>query len=405
MMDLLAKETGMDVVEVRRKNFIPSASFPHTVATTLEYDSGNYEAALDKALEMVGYEQIREEQERLLSQNRYLGIGFSTYVEVCGLAPSSAAGAMGWQGGLWESASVRMHPSGKVTAFTGSSPHGQGHETTFAQLISDELGVAVEDIEVIHSDTEMVPFGWGTYGSRSTAVGGSALVFASRKLIDKARAYAAHMLEASVDDLEFEGGTFQVKGSPERSKTIQDVALTAHLAWDVPEGLTPGLEENYFFDPPGLTFPFGTHICVVEVDGETGKVEVLRYVAVDDVGNVINPMIVDGQIHGGITQGLAQALYEYAVYDEAGQLVTGTMMDYAVPKAHHVPHYELDRTVTPTHVNPMGLKGAGETGTIASTPAVVNAVVDALSSLGVDHIELPLTPERLWRTIQERKGS
>jgi aerobic carbon-monoxide dehydrogenase large subunit len=405
MMDLLAKETGLDPVEVRRRNFIQPSEFPYTVATTLQYDSGNYEGALNQALNMVGYEDFRQEQQRLREEGRYRGIGFSTYVEVCGLAPSNAAGAMGWQGGLWESATVRMHPSGKVTAFTGASPHGQGEETTFAQLISHELGVPFDDIEVIHSDTEMIPFGWGTYGSRSTAVGGSALVYASRKLLEKATRFAAHMLEVSSDDIEFNDGVFSVKGSPERSKTIQDVALAAHLAWDLPEGEKPGLEESYFFDPTNFTFPFGTHICVTEVDAETGAIDVQKYVAIDDLGNVINPMIVDGQVHGGITQGLAQAVYEYAAYDASGQLLTGSMMDYAVPKAHQLPTFEVDRTVTPTPVNPMGLKGAGETGTIASTPAVVNAIVDALSPLGIDHIDMPLTPQRVWQAIEERKGS
>jgi aerobic carbon-monoxide dehydrogenase large subunit len=405
MMDLLAKETGLDPVEVRRRNFIQPDEFPYTVATTLQYDSGNYQGALDKALEMVGYEHLRNEQERLRSEGRYLGIGFSTYVEVCGLAPSAAAGAMGFQGGLWESAIVRIHPSGKATVFTGASPHGQGEETTFAQLLSHETGIPFNDIEVVHSDTDRIPFGWGTYGSRSTAVGGSAIVYAARNLVEKAKRFAAHMLESSPEDIDFNDGIFSVKGSPERSKSIQDVALAAHLAWDLPEGEKPGLEESYFFDPTNFTFPFGTHICVVEVDGETGSVEVKKYVAVDDLGNVINPMIVDGQVHGGIAQGLAQAMYEYAAYDDSGQLLTGTMMDYCVPKFEQIPHMDLARTVTPTPVNPMGLKGAGETGTIASTPAVVNAIIDALSPLGVDHIDMPLTPQRVWQVIEERKGS
>ncbi len=405
MMDLLAQELGMDPVEIRRKNFIQPDEFPYTVATTLQYDSGNYDGALDKALQMVGYEDLRKKQEQLRSEGRYLGIGFSTYVEVCGLAPSAAAGAMGFQGGLWESATVRVHPSGKATVFTGASPHGQGEETTFAQLISHETGIPFHDIEVVHSDTDRIPFGWGTYGSRSTAVGGSALVYAARNVVEKAKRFAAHMLESSPEDIEFNDGVFSVKGSPERSKTIQDVALAAHLAWDLPEGEKPGLEENYFFDPTNFTFPFGTHICVVEIDAETGAVDVQKYVAVDDLGNVINPMIVDGQVHGGIAQGLAQALYEYAAYDDGGQLLTGSMMDYCVPKFEHIPHMDVDRTVTTTPVNPMGLKGAGETGTIASTPAVVNAIIDALSPLGVKHIDMPLTSQRVWKVIEERKGS
>ncbi len=405
VMDLVAHETGLDPVEVRRRNFIQPHEFPYTVATTLEYDSGNYEEALNQALQTVGYEDFRREQEQARAEGRLLGIGFSTYVEVCGLAPSAAAGAMGFQGGLWESSTVRMHPTGKVTAFTGASPHGQGEETTFAQLIADELGVPFHDIEIVHSDTDRIPFGWGTYGSRTTAVGGSAMVYASRRIIDKARRFAAHMLEVSVDDIDFNDGIFSVKGSPEQSKTIQDVCLAAYLAWDLPEGEHPGLEESYFFDPTNFTFPFGTHICIVEIEPDTGQIEIKRYVAVDDLGNVINPMIVDGQIHGGITQGIAQALYEYAVYDESGQLLTGSMMDYCVPKFHHVPTFELGRTVTPTPVNPMGLKGAGETGTIASTPAVVNAIIDALRPLGVKHVDMPFTSERVWNVIQERKGS
>jgi aerobic carbon-monoxide dehydrogenase large subunit len=405
IMDLVALETGLDPVEIRRKNFIPKDEFPYTVATTLEYDSGDYHAALDRALEMVGYDDLRRQQAELRQQGRYLGIGFSTYVEVCGLAPSNAAGAMGFQGGLWESATVRIHPSGKATVFTGSSPHGQGEETTFAQLLSDEIGIPFEDIEIVHSDTEMVPFGMGTYGSRSTAVGGSAIVHASRKIVDKATKIAAHLLEVSPDDIAVDQGRFYVQGSPDQAKTIQEVAQAAYLAWDMPEGVTPGLEETYFFDPTNNTFPFGTHICVVEVDSETGVVDFKRYVAVDDVGNVINPMIVDGQVHGGIAQGLAQAVYEYAAYDPGGQLLTGTMMDYVVPKAHQLPTFEVDRTITPTPVNPMGVKGAGETGTIASTPAVVNAIIDALSPLGVTHVDMPLTPQRVWEVIQERKGS
>ncbi|MBX5444040.1 molybdopterin cofactor-binding domain-containing protein [Sphaerobacter sp.] len=406
MMDLVADRLGMDPVEVRRKNFIPKEEFPYTVATTLQYDSGDYEAALNRALEIVGYEQFRKEQEAARAQGRLLGIGFSTYVEVCGLAPSQAAGAMGFQGGLWESATVRVHPSGKVSVFTGSNPHGQGEETTFAQLVADELGVPLDDVEIVHGDTGRIPFGMGTYGSRSTAVGGSALIYAARKVRDKGAKIAAHLLEVSPDDIVFDQGRYYVKGAPDRVKTFQEVAGAAYLAWNMPEGVTPGLEETHFFDPINNTYPFGTHVCVVEVDPATGKVQFLRYVAVDDVGNVINPMIVDGQVHGGIAQGLAQAVYETAVYDENGQLLSGSLMDYALPTASMVPTYEVDRTVTPTPVNPMGLKGAGETGTIASTPAVVNAIIDALKPYGITHLDMPLTPQRIWQAIQEsQKGS
>ncbi len=405
MMDLVARELGMDPVEVRRRNFVPPDDFPHTTATGLVYDSGNYDLALRRALEIVGYDQFRREQEEARRQGRYLGIGFSTYVEVCGLAPSQAAGAMGFQGGLWESATVRVHPSGKVSVFTGSNPHGQGEETTFAQLVADELGVPIDDVEIVHGDTDKIPFGMGTYGSRSTAVGGTALVKAAQKVRDKAALIAAHLLEVSKEDVVFDQGRFYVKGSPDRAKTFQEVAGAAYLAWSMPEGVTPGLEETAFHDPSNNVFPFGTHICVVEVNPDTGQVAFRRYVAVDDVGRVINPMIVDGQVHGGITQGLAQAVYETAVYDEGGQLLSGSLMDYAVPKASMVPMYEVDRTETPTPVNPMGVKGAGETGTIASTPAVVNAVVDALAPFGIDHLDMPLTPQRIWQAIHERKGS
>ncbi|MFO7270149.1 MAG: molybdopterin-dependent oxidoreductase [Sphaerobacter thermophilus] len=406
MMDLVADRLGMDPVEIRRKNFIAKEEFPYTVATTLEYDSGDYEAALNRALEIVGYEQFRKEQEAARQQGRLLGIGFSTYVEVCGLAPSQAAGAMGFQGGLWESATVRVHPSGKVSVFTGSNPHGQGEETTFAQLVAEELGVPLDDIEIVHGDTGRIPFGMGTYGSRSTAVGGTALIYAARKVRDKGAKIAAHLLEVSPDDIVFDQGRYYVKGAPDRVKTFQEIAGAAYLAWNMPEGVTPGLEETHFFDPINNTYPFGTHVCVVEVDPATGEVKFLRYVAVDDVGNVINPMIVDGQVHGGIAQGLAQAVYETAVYDENGQLLSGSLMDYALPTASMVPTYEVDRTVTPTPVNPMGLKGAGETGTIASTPAVVNAIIDALKPYGITHLDMPLTPQRIWKAIQEsQKGS
>ncbi|MCX2727523.1 xanthine dehydrogenase family protein molybdopterin-binding subunit [Thermomicrobium sp. 4228-Ro] len=402
MIDLLARELGMDPAEIRRKNFIPKDKFPYTTPTGLQYDSGDYEATLDKALELVDYQNLRRQQAELRQQGRYIGIGFSTYVEVCGLAPSQAAGAMGFQGGLWESATVRVHPTGKVTVFTGSNPHGQGEETTFAQLVADELGVPFEDVEIVHGDTEMVPFGMGTYGSRSTAVGGAALVHACRKVKEKAQRIAAHLLEVSPEDLAFENGRFFVKGAPDRGMTFQEVALQAYLAWKLPREIEPGLEATHFFDPINNTFPFGCHICVVEVDPETGKVQFLKYVAVDDVGNVINPMIVDGQVHGGIAQGLAQAVYEFAAYDENGQLLSASLMDYAIPKASMLPSFTVDRTVTPTPVNPMGIKGAGETGTIASTPAVVNAVIDALAPFGIDHIDMPLTPERIWRAIRER---
>ncbi|HEX6799046.1 MAG TPA: molybdopterin cofactor-binding domain-containing protein [Ktedonobacterales bacterium] len=406
IVDLLAAELGMDPVEVRRKNFIPADAFPYTTVATLVYDSGNYQGALDKALEMVDYAGLRQRQQELRQQGKYLGIGLSSYVEVCGLAPSPAAGAMGLQAGQWEVATVRVLATGKVIVLTGVSPHGQGEETTFAQLVADQLGVSVDDVDVVHGDTGAIPMGWGTYGSRSTAVGGTAVYKATQKVIDKATKLAAHLLEASADDIVFDQGKFHVAGSPQKSVTIQDIALQANVAWNLPEGMTPGLEENQFYDPTNFTFPFGTHVCVTEVDAETGEVKILRYVAVDDVGVVINPMIVDGQVHGGVAQGIGQALYEHAIYDESGNLVTGSMLDYAVPNATQIPTMELARTETPCPHNATGIKGVGETGTIASSQAVVNSVVDALSPLGIRHIDMPLTPERVWHVIQAaRAGS
>ena len=399
MIDLVANALNMDPIEIRRKNLVAADRFPWTSPVGLLYDSGNYQGTLDKALALVGYDNLLEQQAASANGKR-IGIGFSTYVEVCGLAPSAAAGAMGFQGGLWESAVVRMHPTGKVTVLTGSSPHGQGEETTFAQIVNGELGVPVEDVEVVHGDTNAIPFGMGTYGSRSTAVGGSALIYAARKVRDKAAKIAAHLLEVSPDDLDFEDGKFTVRGAPDKVKSIQEIALASYLAWSMPEGVTPGLDESHFHDPTNNTFPFGCHICVTEVDTETGEVKILRYVAVDDVGNLINPMIVEGQIHGGLAQGIGQALYEWGAYDENGQLLTGTFADYAMPRADLLPHFELGGQVTPSPSNPMGMKGVGETGTIASTPAVINSIVNALSSLGITHIDMPATPERIWNAIQ-----
>jgi carbon-monoxide dehydrogenase large subunit len=333
-----------------------------------------------------------------------MGIGLCTYAEICGLGPSQVAGAVGFGGGLWESAIVRFHPTGKVNVMVGISPHGQGEETTFAQIVANELGVGVDDVEITHGDTDQTPMGWGTYGSRGTAVGSGAMMGAIKKIKDKAKIVTAHLLEASADDIDYADGKFFVKGSPDKFKTIQDVALAANLAHNIPKGLEPGLEASSFFDPPNFVYPFGAHIAVVNVDAETGEVKLERYIAVDDCGKVINPMIVEGQIHGGIAQGIGQALWEGAVYDEQGQLLTGSLMDYAVPKAEFFPQFELGMTETPTNVNPLGVKGIGETGTIASTPAVYNAVADALAPLGVKTINMPLTPERVWRAIQEARS-
>jgi carbon-monoxide dehydrogenase large subunit len=404
MMDLVAKKVGMDPVEIRRKNFIRPHEFPYTVATGITYDSGDYERALDRALEILDYKKARAEQEQARKQGRYLGIGFSSYVEICGLGPSKVAGAVGFQGGLWESAVVRMHPTGKVTVFTGASPHGQGEETTFAQIVAQELGISLDDIEVVHGDTDAIPMGWGTYGSRTTAVGGTSVYLAAQRVKEKAARLAAHHLEASVEDIVFEGGRFHVKGAPDRGMTIQEVTLQAYLAWNLPEGFEPSLEANAFYDPSNFVYPFGTHICLVEVDAETGQTKILRFIAVDDCGKVINPLIVDGQVHGGIAQGVAQALWEFAAYDEEGNLLTGSMADYAVPKAGWFPTIETDRTETPSPVNPLGVKGVGETGTIASTPAVVNAVMDALAPFGVHHIDMPLVPEKVWAAMRLARG-
>ena len=404
LVDLSARELGMDPLEIRRKNFIPPDKFPYQTPVALLYDSGNYAGALDKALEIFDYAAFRKEQADARKQGRYLGVGFSTYLEACGLAPSQVAGALGAQAGLYESANVRVHPTGKVTVYTGSHSHGQGHETTFSQVVADELQVPIEDVEIVHGDTGQVPFGMGSYGSRSGPVGASAIFMSTQKIKEKAKKIAAHLLEANEKDVTYEGGKFFVRGTPDRSKSFFDVSLMAYLAHNLPKGLEPGLEAISFFDPGNFVFPFGTHICVVEVERDTGYVHLKRYVAVDDLGRVINPMIVDGMVHGGIAQGVSQALWEHAEYDENGQLLTGSMMNYAMPKADELVNIELARTETPTPVNPLGVKGAGETGTIASTAAVANAVMDALSPFGIRHLDMPLTPGRIWEALKGREA-
>ena len=404
LMDMLAKKLELDPVELRRKNLIPKFE-NHTVATGVMYDSGDYIPALNRALEMAGYDDFRKTQAEARANGKYLGIGVTTYTEMCGLGPSQVAGAIGFQGGLWESAIIRVTPTGKVQAMIGSSPHGQGSETTLAQIIGDELGFPVDDIEIIHGDTNETPMGWGTYGSRTTPVTGAALAKASRKLKEKAKVMAAHLLEAAVEDIEYDEGKFSVKGSPDNFKTIQDVTLMATLAWDMPEGMDPGFEESQFYDPPNFVFPFGTHIAIVEVDAETGMIDLKRYIAVDDVGPQINPVIVAGQIHGGVVQGIAQALCEGVIYDDNGQLLTGTMMDYTMPRADMFPNFELDDTVTPSPHHPIGVKGVGETGTIASTPTVYNAVLDALTPFGIDKINMPFTAYRVWDAIQQSNNN
>ena len=400
LVDLLAARLGMDPVEVRRKNLIPKFENGHDVATGLTYDSGDYEATLDACLNAAGYASLRAEQERARQEGRCIGIGVSTYVEICGLGPSQVAGAVGFQGGLWESAIVRFHPTGKVNVMIGASPHGQGEETTFAQIVAEEVGVDVDDVEVIHGDTDLTPMGWGTYGSRTTAVSGAAVALATRKIKEKSKALAAHLLEAATEDIEYADGRFFVRGSPDQHKTIQDIALMANVAWNMPEGMEPGLEASAFYDPPNFTFPFGTHLAVVEVDPATGQIDLQRYIAVDDCGVQINPMIVEGQVHGGVAQGVGPVLWEGAVYDDDGQLLTGTMQDYALPRADRLPDIEVLSNTTPSPHHPLGVKGVGEAGTIASTPAVYNAVMDALRPLGVNRIDMPLTPEKVWRALR-----
>jgi len=402
LMDTIARELHLDPAEVRRRNFLHDFSRPTPAG--LLYDSGNYEAALDKALAMVDYAALRAEQQRLRAQGRYLGIGLSSYVEICGIGPSFLLPP--GMGG-WESCAIRVEPSGTVTVLTGASPHGQGSETTYAQMVADGLGVPLDHIEVVHGNTDVVPYGIGTFGSRSLAVGGAAVQMSVDKIKDKAKQLAAYLLDVRPEDVTYGDGAVYVTADPSRRKTLAEVAFVAtDFNWQaqggVPAGLEPGLEATSRFEPANGTFPFGTHICVVEVDRETGAVELRRYVAVDDCGNVINPLIVDGQVHGGIAQGLGQALYEEVVYDAHGQLVTGTLMDYAVPKASMLPPIETASTVTPTPVNPLGAKGIGEAGTIGSTPAVVNAIVDALAPFGVTHLEMPVKPEQLWRLMNQR---
>jgi carbon-monoxide dehydrogenase large subunit len=401
MLDKLSDQLGVDPVEIRRRNLLAPFDNGCAVVTGLTYDSGNYQRALDKALAHVNYDKLRAEQARWRKDGRYMGIGVCTYVEICGLGPSQVAGAIGFQGGLWESAIVRFHPSGKVHVFIGASPHGQGEETTFAQIVASELGVDVNDVKVVHGDTDNTPMGWGTYGSRTTAVSGAALATAVGKIKDKAKILAAHLIEAAPEDIDYKDGRFFVKGAPARGKTIQEIALMANVAWNLPPGMEAGLEATSFYDPPNFVYPFGAHVAIVEIDAETGVVELKRYVAVDDCGPQINPMIVEGQVHGGVVQGIGQALWEGAVYDETGQLVTGSLLDYAIPRAEGLPPIDVLSTVTRSPHHPLGVKGIGEAGTIASTAAVYNAVIDALEPFGVDNLTMPLTPERVWRAMQK----
>jgi carbon-monoxide dehydrogenase large subunit len=406
-IEQLAAELGMDVLEIRRKNFIPKEDFPAEVALGVVYDSGDYAGALDKLLENLDLDAFRQEQAQLREQGKYRGIGFSTYMEICGLAPSRVVGpsGVGIQAGFWESAFVRVHPSGSATVYTGASPHGQGHDTGFAQIVADRIGSSPDQIDVIHGDTAKGPFGMGTYGSRSLAVGGESVARAANKVADKAKKIAAHLLEAAPEDIELKDGKYQVAGSPDKGMGLADISLAAYVPENLPDGMEPGLDETSFYDPENFVWPFGAHAAIVDVDVETGKVELVRYVCVDDCGPAINPMLIDGQVHGGIVHGVAQALYEQVVYDDQGQLVTANFVDYALPTAAEMPSFETDRTETPSPVNSLGVKGVGEAGTIASSPTIVNAVIDALRPVGVDYMDMPLTPLRVWQAIQEAQGS
>jgi aerobic carbon-monoxide dehydrogenase large subunit len=387
LMDLVADHAGVDPADVRRVNFIPPDQFPFMTITEEQYDSGEYEKALDKALEVVGYAGLRKEQEEARKQGRFLGIGVASYVEICGFGP-------------YESSTVRVEPGGQVTVFTGISPHGQGQETTFAQMAADYIGADFDAVFVHHGDTANTPQGNGTMGSRGLAVGGAALMMSLDKIREKSSRIAAHILEASVEDIELENGRYQVKGVPDRGVSLKDIADKAYSD-DLPKGMEPGLDTTDFFRVPEETFPFGSHVAVVEVSAETGETKILRYVSVDDCGNIISPMLVTGQVHGGLAQGIAQALWEEVHYDEQGELLTATFTDYAIPKAADFPEFETHHTVTPTYLNPMGAKGIGEAATIGSTPAMANAVIDALNHWGITHLDTPLTPEKVWRAISE----
>lgn len=406
LIDHAARQVGEDPAEFRRQNFIPEEAFPYEspVSSPLPYDSGDYEKALDKALELVDYESVRERQEEARDEGRYLGVGLSSYIEACGVAPSQVWSEWGAGVGHWECSVIRFKRTGTVKVHVGTSGHGQGHHTSYAQIVSNKLGIPYEDIEVVEGDTDEIPEGTGTYGSRSAAVGGGAVAVSAEKVIEKGRRLAAHQLEVAEDDVVFEDGEFHVAGAPDQSVAWADLAGAAYLTGDVPDDLEPGLEATTYYDPENYTFPFGTHVAVVEVDPESGEIEFLDYVAVDDCGNQINPKIVEGQIHGGIAQGIGQAMYEGAVYDENGQLLTGSMQDYAVPKAFHIPEMRTDSTVTASPHNPLGVKGVGEAGTIAAPQAVVNAVIDALEPFGVEHVDMPLTDETVWQAVRGTGG-
>jgi carbon-monoxide dehydrogenase large subunit len=403
LMDVIAHDTGFDRVELRRKNFIPRDAFPYQTPVALQYDSGDYFKTLEVAQRTADWDGFPARRAAASARGKLRGLGISTYLEACGIAPSAVVGSLGARAGLYECANIRVHPTGSVTVFTGSHSHGQGHETTFAQLVADQLGVPIDQVEVVHGDTAKIPFGMGTYGSRSLAVGGSAMVKAMDKIVAKGKRIAAHLMEASVSDIEFKGGKFSVTGT-DKSKTLTDISLAAYVPHNYPiEEIEPGLDETAFYDPKNFTYPGGCHICEVEIDPDTGSTQVVNFTAVDDVGRVVNPMIVEGQVQGGVAQGIGQALMEAAGYDGQGQLVTGSFMDYTMPRAHDFPemHVATENTLC-TH-NPLGSKGVGEVGAIGSPPAVINAVVDALRDYGVRHLDMPATPEKIWSIIQANR--
>ena len=406
-MDALAAKIGIDPMELRHRNFIRKEQFPYTAFSGLTYDSGDHAAAAAVAMDLADYHGVRTRQaiQNVPGASKRLGIGVSTYFEMCGLAPSRVLASLNYSAGGWESATVRILPTNKIQVVTGTAPHGQGHETAWSMIVADKMGVSPDDVDVLHSDTAIAPLGLDTYGSRSLPVGGVAVAMACDKVIDKAKKIAAHQLEANEDDLEFVGGTFSVKGSPDRSIPLAAIAFEAFTAHNLPDGLEPNLEAQVTYDPPNFSWPFGTHICTVEIDTETGKIDVLQYVAVDDCGVQINPLIVDGQVHGGVIQGLAQALFEEAVYDSDGNLKTTSLAEYLVPAASDVPSITLGHTVTPSPTNQLGVKGVGEAGTIGAAPAVMNAIVDALSGLGVTEMAMPASPQTVWNAIQAAQGA
>ncbi|MGF1648981.1 MAG: xanthine dehydrogenase family protein molybdopterin-binding subunit [Hyphomicrobiaceae bacterium] len=400
IMSKAAAEMGMDQVEIRRRNFIQPDQFPYQTPVAVVYDTGDYDASMSKAMELADYANFPSRRAASEARGMLRGLGIASYIEACGIAPSSLVGSLGARAGLYEAATVRVNPTGSVSVFTGSHSHGQGHDTTFAQVVADKLGIPIESVDIVHGDTARVPFGMGTYGSRSLAVGGTAIVNALNKVIDKGRRIAAHLLEAAEADIEFEGGAYRVKGT-DKQKAFGEIALTAYVPHQYPiDQIEPGLEETAFYDPKNFTFPAGTYICEIEIDPATGQTRIDRFVAADDFGNIVNPMIVEGQVHGGLAQGIGQALLESAAYDENGQLLTGSYMDYCMPRADDVPSFEVTTTCTPCTHNPLGVKGCGEAGAIGAPPAVINAICDALAPYGVTHIDMPATPEKVWRMIQ-----